>query len=93
MKKPVNIGAFQIRDRRLEQFLFYHDIFFVDSHQCEDGSMIWEYEDCPYFREVEGDLGSPQAAQNQWRIYHSASQKEALRREYFEHGYYSQAFL
>ena len=52
MKKPVNIGVFQIRDRRLEQFLFYHDIFFVDSHQCEDGSMIWEYEDCPYFREV-----------------------------------------
>ena len=52
MKKPVNIGVFQIRDRRLEQFLFYHDIFFVDSHQCEDGSMIWEYEDCPYFCEV-----------------------------------------
>ena len=48
----MNIGIFQIRDRRLEQFLFYHDIFFVDSHQCEDGSMIWEYEDCPYFREV-----------------------------------------
>ena len=44
--------VYQVHDRRLEQFLFSHDIFFVSTHRTEDGCTVWEYEDNDYFRSV-----------------------------------------
>lgn len=44
--------VFRVRDKRLEQFLFCHDIFFVSSWRDEDGSMVWEYDDSPMLRSV-----------------------------------------
>lgn len=45
-------STFKIRDRRFEQFLFFHDIFFITSYREEDGSMVWEYTDTQDFRHV-----------------------------------------
>ena len=49
---------YHVYDRRLEQFLFVHDIRFVNSFVSQDGVRVWEYEDTPYLQTV---LGS-------WRI-------------------------
>lgn len=43
---------FQTQNRKLEQFLFCHDIFFSDTFRGEDGGTVWIYQDDPRLREV-----------------------------------------
>lgn len=45
-------GKYQIRDKRLEQFLFCHDIFFETSYRDEFGSTVWVYADTELIRSV-----------------------------------------
>ncbi len=43
---------YTVHDRRLEQFLFFHDIFFANSYKLYDGSTAWEYAETEEFENV-----------------------------------------
>lgn len=43
---------FETTNKKLEQFLFYHDIFFSASRRSDDGSTVWKYEQTPYLSHV-----------------------------------------
>lgn len=43
---------YQTTNRKLEQFLFYHDIFFVETYRAEDGMTVWVYDDNDYLQHV-----------------------------------------
>lgn len=42
----------RITNKKFEQFLFYHDIFFVSSYRAEDGGTVWVYDNNAEFQRV-----------------------------------------
>lgn len=44
--------TFDTVNRKLEQFLYVHDVFHSDIYKTEDGMTVWCYRDTPRLREV-----------------------------------------
>lgn len=49
---PVSAATFETNSRKLEQFLFMHDISHVSWHKDEDNMTVWVYPNTEEVREV-----------------------------------------
>lgn len=48
----MNNTIFETSSRKLEQFLFVHDIFHSGFHKNEDNMTVWEYPNTPEVMDV-----------------------------------------
>lgn len=51
-----NVNTFETTSRKLEQFLFMHDIFHTSWHKDADNMTVWVYPNTPEVREVVGEF-------------------------------------
>lgn len=47
-----NTAIFETTNRKLEQFLYAHEIFHIGSRTNEDTYTVWQYEDTPELHEI-----------------------------------------